>query len=191
MDDSFKLAKSNNYGDGTLEMSAMDNGDNTFSVKAKLAVEALPISNTLKTISSTAVPLTANTVNKFLAIKNNGSEAINLRLATVNLTPLDNKDIFLKLEIKNSTDVTGTFTAYTDSTISEYSVNPTFTTNTIPTYPNVDINTFGITINQNERLNLFSGDVIVRIEPGKVLCFSAVSKNTTSFNFFIRHIEEY
>ena len=65
MDDSFKIPKSNNYGDGTLEMSAMDNGDNTFSVKAKLTVEALPISNTLKEIFSTDVPLVSNVIKNF------------------------------------------------------------------------------------------------------------------------------
>ena len=190
MDDSFKLAKSNNYGDGTLEMSAMDNGDNTFSVKAKLTIEALPISNTLKEIFSTYVPLVSNVIKKFLAIKNNGSEAINLRLATYNVTPLDNKDIFIKIEIKDSADVTGTFIPYENSTISEYSINPAYTT-TIPVYPNVGTNAFGNTATQDVRLNIFSGDVIARIEPNKVMCFSAVSKNATSFNFFIRHIEEY
>lgn len=169
----------------------MDNGNGTFSISTKLPIEVLPITNTLKTISSTGITLVANTINKFLAIKNNGTEAINIRLATVNLTPIDNKDLFLKIEVKNSTDVAGTFTPYVDSTISEYSVNPTFTTNAIPIYPNVELNTLGITINQNERLNLFSGDVIARIEPNKVMCFSALSKNSTSFNFFIRHIEEY
>lgn len=176
---------------GFKYIKLFENIDGTHSVSAKNPVDALPITNLSRTIASTDVTLTANTVNKFLAIKNISSQSINLRLVTLNITPLDNKDIFMKLEVKNSADVTGTFSSYNGSSISEYSVNPTFTTTSIPTYPNVAINDLGITINQNERLNLFSGDVIVRIEPDKVLCFSALSKNATSFNFFIRHIEEY
>lgn len=175
-----------------IEFKASLNYDNeTYSISTKDPVEALPITNIVKTIASTQVPLIANTVNKFLAIKNNGSQAIELRLATVNITSLDNKDLFLKLELKDKANVTGTFTSYAESTISEYSVNPTFTSDGIPVYPNVDLNNFGTTILNSERLNLFTKDVIARIPPNKVLCFSALSKNATSFNFFIRHIEEF
>ena len=172
-------------------IKASENIDGTYSLSTKSPVEALPITNIAKTIMSTGVVLTANTLNKFLAIKNNGTQSINLRLVTLNITPLDNKDIFIKPEIKNATDVAGTFNLYNDSTISEYCINPTYTTANIPTYPTVAINDLGISINLSERLNLYSGDVIVRVKPNEVLCFSALSKNATSFNFFIRHIEEF
>lgn len=177
--------------DGFNYIKMAENNDGTFSISTKDPVESLPITNVAKTIASTQVPLVANTVNKFLAIKNNGTQDINLRLVTVNITSLDNKDLFLKLELKDKANVTGTFASYAESTISEYSVNPTFTSDGIPVYPNVDLNNFGTTILNSERLNLFTKDVIARIPPNKVLCFSALSKNATSFNFFIRHIEEF
>lgn len=173
-----------------IKLAANNNGID-YSISVKNPVEALPLTNIIKSIGSTEVSLSANETKEFLAIRNTSTEDINLRLATVNLTPEDNKSIYFKIELKDSADVTGTFVSYPDSAISEYSTDPIYTTDDIPVYPVVDTNNFGVSTDTTERINLFTGDIIARIEPNKTLCFSALSKNATSFNFFIRHVEEY
>lgn len=186
-DETVNLLKGN-----AVDFKAHSNYDNkTFSLSTKTPVEALPKDNILRTIASLGVDLTPNTPKKFLAIKNNSTEDITLRLITFNVSIEDAKDVLFELELKDESDVTGTFEDYEVGGVSQYSINPIFTNNIIPDYPSVSTDNFGITVKSEVRLNLIKDDVIVRWGKGKVLCFSALCKNSNSFSFFFRHVEEY
>lgn len=193
MDKSIQLSENNQYTNlDDVPIKAHINYDNkSYSLSTKTPVEALPKSNQEQTIASLAVPLDPNITNNFLAIKNTSSEDITLRLTTFNVSINDVKDVLFELEVKDEADVTGTFVDYMPLGISQYSTNPTFVNTPISDYPLVTTNIFGTIVKVETRLNLIKDDVILRWESGKVLCFSALCKNSNSFSFFIRHVEEY
>lgn len=187
MDNEFTIVDYNS-GD-KLDIKAHQNYDEeTYSIAVKPPIEALPISNKEFVKYNITVPIT-NTQSTFLAIKNTSLDT-SLRLITFNTINSSNSDTVILLKVIPTTEITsGDFTSYTNSTISQFSVNTV-----APPIPDEGENIYGTLLKKESefRVNLIKDDVIVRIPPEHTLIANAQAKSSSGdIGYFIRHVEEF
>ena len=187
MDKSIHLREENLYkNQDEVAIKAFQLPDNTHALCIRETPDPLPIANVYHMTYELEKSTIADVETPLISIRNT-STTISMRVGTLGLTTRGNKDVAIILHY-GGTVIGGTWESYANGSIGEF--NNTLTSFTID--PLIEVE-YGLVMKENDqmRLNLFKGDVIVKIPPQSQITMTALSKNINEVSYFIRTIEEF